>query len=147
MSPKTPPCFFFHDERATYTSHRVTPRFLLHDGQATYPSHPSHLLVSSSTTGGRLTRVTRDTRVTPNGGCLPYPCPHSITETCACHVCLPKSGRIYARTSFATSSTTSHFFLDHRMLTSECPSLNECQMLQCLSIFIRVVGRVVAQAD
>jgi hypothetical protein len=29
----------------------------------------------------------------------------------------------------------------------ECPSSNECQMLQRLAIFIRAVGRVAAQAD
>jgi hypothetical protein len=86
-------------------------------------------------------------RVTPNDGCLPYSCPHPITETYAYRVCLPKSRRIYARASFATCSTTSHFFLDHRILMFECPSSNECQMLQRLAIFIRAVERVAAQAD
>ena len=126
----------------------------------TSPESPS---VSCCTTGGRLTRATRDTsafllprragdlpetpRVAPNGGCLPYPRPHPRTEPCAYRVCLPKSGCIYARASFATCSTTSHFLLDHRMLMFECPSSNECQMLQRLAIFIRAVGRVAAQAD
>ena len=55
--------------------------------------------------------------------------------------------RIYAHASFVTCSTTSHFFLDHQMLMFECPSLNECQMLQRLAIFIQAVGQVTAQAD
>jgi hypothetical protein len=140
-----------HLDRTSFTAARragdhtqVTQHFLLHDGRVTYPSHPRHLFISSSTTGRHLHETPH---VTPNGGCLPYSRPHPITETCAYRVCLPKSGRIYARASFATCSTTSHFFLDHRMLMFECPSSNECQMLQRLAIFIRAVGRVAAQAD
>ena len=128
-------------------------------GERPHPSHPAFPFARRAgdlpgspetpprfffTTGGRPTRVTR---VTPNGGRLPYPRPHPITETCAYHACLPKSGRMYARASFATCSTTSHFFLDHRMLMFERPSSNECQVLQRLAILIRAVGRVAAQAD
>lgn len=144
-----------HTSCQPYSS--TEPRLPLHDGRVTSPESPS---VSCCTTGGRLTRDTsafllprragdlpETPRVTPNGGCLPYPRPHPRTEPCAYRVCLPKSGCIYARASFATCSTTSHLFLDHRMLMFECPSSNECQMLQRLAIFIRAVGRVAAQAD
>ena len=119
-----------HTSCQPYSS--TEPRLLLHDGQATSPESPH---VSFCTTGRRLTRVTQDTsafllprragdlpetpRVTPNGGCLPYPRPHPRTEPCAYRVCLPKSGCIYARASFATCSTTWHLFLDHRMLMFE----------------------------
>ena len=105
---------------------RVPTEFL---ARATSPESPS---VSCCTTGGRLTRDTsafllprragdlpETPRVTPNGGCLPYPRPHPRTEPCAYRVCLPKSGCIYARASFATCSTTWHLFLDHRMLMFE----------------------------
>ena len=116
-----------HTSCQPYSS--TEPRLPLHDGRATSPESPS---VSCCTTGGRLTRDTsafllprragdlpETPRVTPNGGCLPYPRPHPRTEPCAYRVCLPKSGCIYARASFATCSTTWHLFLDHRMLMFE----------------------------
>ena len=135
-----------HTSCQPYSS--TEPRLPLHDGRATSPESPS---VSCCTTGGRLTRDTsafllprragdlpETPRVTPNGGCLPYPRPHPVRIACACR----RAGAYMPAPLLRPAPLLGTFFL-----ITECSCSNECQMLQRLAIFIRAVGRVAAQAD
>ena len=146
-SPDTPPRFFFHDGQATYPSHsshpafpftrragdlpespETPPRFFFHDGHVTYLSHPRHTCHTK--------------QWVPS---LPVPSTGNQNLRVSC-VLAQERAHICPRL-FCDLLHYFTLFLDHQMLMSECPSSNECQMLQHLAIFIRAVGRVTTQVD